>query len=64
VIAQHLLGKTLAATIAATKDFPGVSGKITMDKNRNAQKSAVILQMKGGKPVYVATIDAPKPIAQ
>jgi len=49
-------GKELAATIAATKDFPGVTGKITLDANRDAQKQAVVVQMKGGKPRYVATI--------
>ena len=49
-------GKDLAATIAATKDFPGVTGKITLDANRDAQKQAVVVQMKGGKPRYVATI--------
>ncbi len=49
-------GKDLAATIAATKDFPGVTGKITLDQNRDAVKQAVVVQMKGGKPRYVATI--------
>lgn len=62
-------GKDLAATIAATKDFPGVTGKITLDANRDAQKQAVVVQMKGGKPRYVATIvpkgwpEAPAPAA-
>lgn len=51
-----LKGKDLAATIAATKDFPGVTGKITLDANRDAQKQAVVVQMKGGKPRYVATV--------
>lgn len=49
-------GKDLAATIAATKDFPGVTGKISLDGNRDAQKQAVVVQMKGGKPRYVATV--------
>ncbi len=51
-----LKGKDLAATIAATKDFPGVTGVITLDANRDAQKQAVVVQMKGGKPRYVATV--------
>jgi branched-chain amino acid transport system substrate-binding protein len=55
--ASALDGKTLAAAIAATKDFPGVTGKITIDPERNARKSAVIVQMKGGIPVYVSTIE-------
>jgi branched-chain amino acid transport system substrate-binding protein len=54
--APSLGGKDLAATIAATKDFPGVTGKITLDANRDAQKQAVVVQMKGGKPRYVATV--------
>lgn len=51
-----LKGKDLAATIAATRDFPGVTGVITLDANRDAQKQAVVVQMKGGKPRYVATV--------
>ena len=49
-------GKSLAAAIAATKDFKGVTGLISMDADRNAKKSAVLVQMKGGVPVYVTTI--------
>jgi branched-chain amino acid transport system substrate-binding protein len=54
--APSLSGKDIAAAIAATKDFHGVTGIITIDPNRNARKPAVILQMKGGTPTYVATI--------
>jgi branched-chain amino acid transport system substrate-binding protein len=54
-----LSGKDLAAAIAATKDFQGVTGVITIDPDRNAQKAAVILQMRGGVPRYSATIDPP-----
>ena len=49
-------GNDLAATIAATKNFPGVTGTITLDANRNAVKKAVVLQIKGGKPVYVTSV--------
>lgn len=52
-------GKELAAAIAQTKDFAGVTGKITLDANRDAQKQAVIVQMQKGKPRFVASI-APK----
>lgn len=44
------------AAIAATKDFKGVTGTITIDKDRNAVKPAVMLEIKGGVPKYVATI--------
>ncbi len=57
--APSLDGKDLADAIAATKNFPGVTGKITIDANRNAEKSAVIVQIKDGKPHYVATIAPP-----
>ena len=61
-------GNDLAATIAATKDFPGVTGTITLDGNRDAVKKAVVLQIKGGKPAYVTSVspkgmaDAPAPM--
>ncbi|MCX5745702.1 MAG: ABC transporter substrate-binding protein [Proteobacteria bacterium] len=54
--APSLGGKELAAAIAATKDFAGVTGKITLDANRDAQKKAVVVQMKGGQPHFVASI--------
>jgi branched-chain amino acid transport system substrate-binding protein len=48
--------KRLRDALAATKDFPGVSGKITMDADRNPVKPAVILKVEGGKFRYAATI--------
>lgn len=47
----------LRKAIAETKDFAGVTGKITIDKNRNAQKAAVVIEIKGGKFVYKETIN-------
>jgi branched-chain amino acid transport system substrate-binding protein len=44
------------AAIATTKDFPGVTGKITLDEHRNPNKPAVMLQVKNGKFVYLETI--------
>ncbi len=43
--------------IAQTKDFPGVTGVITIDQNRNAKKSAVVLKYEDGKFKYVETIN-------
>jgi branched-chain amino acid transport system substrate-binding protein len=57
--ARSLSGKDLAAAIAATKDFPGVTGIITMDEQRNARKPAVILRLQSGRPSYVTTIQPP-----
>ena len=57
--AKSLGGKDLAAAIAATKDFPGVTGVITIDAQRNARKPAVILRIQGGKTSYVTTVEPP-----
>jgi branched-chain amino acid transport system substrate-binding protein len=35
--------------LAATKDFPGVTGNITLDEQRNASKPGVILTIENGK---------------
>jgi branched-chain amino acid transport system substrate-binding protein len=50
----------LRDAIAATRDFPGVSGTTTLDANRDASKSAVIITVKDGKFQYLETI-APSP---
>jgi branched-chain amino acid transport system substrate-binding protein len=57
--AADLKGKTLAAAIAAEKGFPGVTGKITIDKDRNANKDAVMLRIENGVPKFAATVPAP-----
>ncbi len=54
--ADSLSGKDLAAAIAATKNFPGVTGTISMDSKRNATKDAVMLEVVNGVPKYKATI--------
>jgi branched-chain amino acid transport system substrate-binding protein len=54
--AKSLGGKDLAAAIATTKNFPGVTGSITIDAQRNANKDAVMLEITNGVPKYVATI--------
>jgi len=41
-------GPKVRDALAATKDFPGVAGKITIDSNRNAQKPLVILEVTNG----------------
>jgi branched-chain amino acid transport system substrate-binding protein len=50
-------GKDLAKAISETKDFPGVTGKITIDKDRNAKKAVVIVQVKNGAVAWVAGVD-------
>lgn len=40
-----------------TKGFKGVTGEISLDATRNAVKSAVVLQFKGGEAKYFATVN-------
>jgi branched-chain amino acid transport system substrate-binding protein len=42
--------------IAETSDFPGVTGLITIDENRNAKKTAVVVKIEDGKVKFVETI--------
>ena len=50
--AKSLGDADLAAAIAATKDFPASTGTITINEHRDAVKDAVVLEMKGGQPVF------------
>ncbi len=43
--------------IAATRDFAGVTGTITLDAGRNASKPAVVIAIQGGKKVLSATMN-------
>lgn len=42
--------------LAATSVFPGVTGTVTFDGNRNPAKPAVILRVENGKFTYLETI--------
>lgn len=50
-------GPKIRDALAATKDFPGVSGKITIDKDRNAQKAIVVLRIQDGRFRFVESIE-------
>lgn len=54
--APSLSGNDLAAAIAATKDFDGVTGTFSIDADRNAVKPAVILKITGGQARYETTV--------
>lgn len=54
--AKDLTGPSLRDAIAATRDFDGVTGKISLDAKRNAVKPAVVLKLEGGKTTYVTTL--------
>ena len=49
-------GTKVREAIAATKDFEAVTGRLTINQQRDATKSAVILQVKGGKFAFLETV--------
>ena len=60
--AKSFSGEDLAAALAATEGFPGATGTISFDANRNARKPAVVLEMKRAEdgrilPAYVTAIE-------
>jgi branched-chain amino acid transport system substrate-binding protein len=50
-------GAKLRQALASTRDFVGVSGKLTIGEDGNAVKSAAILKVKDGSFEYVTTIE-------
>ncbi len=50
-------GPKLRDALAATKNFAGVTGRTTLDAQRNASKSAVMLTVKNGQVEFVESID-------
>jgi branched-chain amino acid transport system substrate-binding protein len=49
-------GPKLRDAINTTKNFPGVTGTITIDADRNAVKPAVVLKLQDRKYIYQETI--------
>jgi branched-chain amino acid transport system substrate-binding protein len=50
-------GEKLRDAIANTKDFEGVTGTINFNATRDAVKPAVVLEIKDGKPTFVARVN-------
>jgi len=51
-------GPKLRDAIAATKDYEGVTGRITIDGERNARKDAVVLKIDGGRFRFFRSVPA------
>jgi len=49
--------KAIRDALAQTKDFPGITGNITLNENRDAIKSAVVLEVQDGKFLFKETVD-------
>ena len=46
----------LRDALAATKDFPGVTGRTTIDAERNTSKPAIIVTVKNGHVQFVGSV--------
>jgi len=56
--AETTEGPKLRQALAETKNFAGVTGIISMDRDRNAVKPAVILKLQDARYVYQETIQS------
>ena len=46
----------LKKALATTRDFSGITGRTTLDENRDALKDAAIIAVRGGRCVFVESI--------
>ncbi|HYJ87489.1 MAG TPA: ABC transporter substrate-binding protein [Pyrinomonadaceae bacterium] len=46
--AKSLSGPDIRDALAATRDFPGVTGKVTFNENRDAVKPIIVIEIKPG----------------
>lgn len=51
-------GADLEKALAATKDFQGVTGTISVDANHNAVKSVTVIEMRNGVQAAAEKFDA------
>lgn len=54
--ASEIKPQSIRDELAKTKDFVGVTGRITIDGNRNASKPAVVVKVDGTTNRYVTTV--------
>ncbi|MCC7535539.1 MAG: ABC transporter substrate-binding protein [Deltaproteobacteria bacterium] len=54
--AQSVTPATIREGLTATRNFEGVTGRITINAQRDADKSAVVLRIRGGRAVYETTV--------
>ena len=46
----------LQKALSETAEFPGVTGTITLDADRNPAKSAIVVRVEAGKFTYLETV--------
>jgi branched-chain amino acid transport system substrate-binding protein len=61
--AKDLSGEAIRDALAATRDYPGVTGVISINADHDAVKPAVVLEIKGNAGHYVATVQPDQPPA-
>ena len=54
--AGSIVGPRVRDALAATKDFPGVTGRTTIDADRNTSKPAIILTVRNGRAQFVSAV--------
>ena len=54
--AESLTGPAIRDELARTKDYPGASGTITLDENRNPVKPAVIIELRENQRRFTAAV--------
>jgi len=59
--ARTAASRKLRDNIAATRDYAGVTGTISLDANRNARKPIVVIEVKDGKKVFAASMEQSAP---
>jgi len=55
--AKDLTGPSIREALEQTRDFPGVTGVITINADHDALKPAVVLKIEGGKASYVTAVN-------
>jgi branched-chain amino acid transport system substrate-binding protein len=54
--AKSTRGPAIRDALKATTDFPGASGTFSIDAERNAKKSIVVLKIEGQKTKFVTSV--------
>jgi branched-chain amino acid transport system substrate-binding protein len=55
--APEMTSAALKTQLTKVAQYPGVTGKITINGERNASKSAVVVQVEGNNRKYVTTVN-------
>lgn len=53
---SQITPKAIREELTKTSNFPGVTGKITLNENRDAVKPAVVVQVENEKRKYITTV--------